>query len=67
MTDNWPDDTHITNVAMNGECDQPVYMINGLQYRINPVGGYALYHHKGTWRESQNITNNMVRSNGVLI
>ena len=63
----WPTETHINNVAHNGEQDAPVYKYNGLLFRINPVGGYALYFHKGTWRESQRVTNNMVRTNGVMV
>ena len=63
----WPGETAIDATARNGECSEPVYMLNGVQYRINPVTSYALYWHKGTWRESQNITNNMVRINGVLV
>ena len=63
----WPDETAIDRTGINGECTEPVYMLNGVQYRINPKGNYSLYWHKGTWRESQSITNNMVRINGVLV
>ena len=57
---NWPDDTHIINVAMNGECDQPVYEIGETLYRVNPVGGYALYWNGRKWGESAAVTNDMI-------
>lgn len=63
----WPEhETAIDNTGRNGECDAPIYHYNCLDWRINPVGLYALYLHKGAWRESQQTTNAVVRLNGVL-
>ncbi|QDP56440.1 MAG: hypothetical protein Tp152SUR00d2C52646391_36 [Prokaryotic dsDNA virus sp.] len=33
------------------------YLISGTFYKTNPNGFYALYLHKGQWRESASITN----------
>lgn len=62
----WPDETAIDLTGINGECDAPIYKYNGLLWRMNPVGRYALYFHKGTWRESQQDTNEKVLAGGIL-
>jgi len=64
---NWPTETRIDLIAHNGEIDAPVYKYKSMLWRINPSGRYAMYLHKGTWRESQRMTNNMVRINGVMV
>jgi len=64
MSDNWPTDDHITNVALNGEVDEPTHEIGSVLYRVNPVGEYALYfggRGRG-WRESACVTNEMLNS-----
>lgn len=63
----WPTDDHISNVGHNGEQDAPIYEYNSMLWRMNPVGRYALYFHKGTWRESQQDTNEKVLADGVLL
>ena len=54
---NWPTDDHITNVALNGEVEEPIYSIGDTLYRVNPVGRYALYWSSKAWRESATVTN----------
>ena len=34
--------------------------INGVRYKTNPNGLYALYFHKNEWRESATVTNQQV-------
>ena len=63
---NWPTETHINNVAHNGEVDEPTYRIGDTLYRINPVGNYSLYWSGKKWQESQRMTNAAVRLNGKL-
>jgi len=62
----WPTDDHINQVALNGEVDAPTYEISGVLYRVNPAGRYALYWHKGIWRQSMTTTNERVLTEGVL-
>lgn len=64
--DNWPSETMIDLVAHNGEVQEPTYLIDETLWRINPVGNYALYWHKGIWRMSGYMTNAAVRLNGTL-
>ena len=62
----WPTDDHINNVAHNGEVQEPTYLIDETLWRINPVGNYAFYWHKGSWRMSGYMTNAAVRLNGKI-
>ena len=63
---NWPDETRIDATGLNGEADAPTYKIDETLWRINPVGDYAFYWHKGIWRVSGYMTNAAVRLNGSL-
>lgn len=45
------------------------YVLNGVVYKINPSGSYALYKKsEGVWRESSSVTNKMLMEikNGVI-
>lgn len=63
----WPEETHIDNVAHNGEVDAPVYRIGCTLYRINPAGTYALVWNGKKWMENQHLTNAAVRLNGEIV
>jgi len=64
MNNNWPTETMIDLVAHNGEVDEPTHEISGVLYRVNPVGGYALYFAGRVrgWRESACVTNDMLNN-----
>lgn len=57
---NWPSDDHISRVAHNGECQEPIYEVGETMYRKNPVGAYALYWSGKKWLESARVTNDML-------
>ena len=63
---NWPTDDHITNVAHNGEVQEPTYEMLGNLYRINPAGNYALYWSGKKWKESAMVTNGAIRLYGTI-
>jgi len=65
MSDNWPTEQHIDNVAHNGEPDAPVYELGDQLYRVNPVGVYALYWTGKKWQESASIKNDWLIIKGL--
>ena len=66
-TADWPTDDHITNVALNGEADAPIYHLMGKHYRINQVNCYALVWTGRKWIENQRVTNDCVLLNGYRV
>lgn len=64
MNNPWPEtETAIDLTGINGEV--PTIPYKGLECRVNPRGNYALYWHKGSWRESASITNDDILAEGV--